>query len=158
MDGLSNLSQRGGKSFAIGLEMGPDRLNLVQMRQVEGRPRIRAIASLPYPGTRDELHQNPKQMRSLLKQARVMQPFKGKRVVSCLPSDQIKIITVSFRHTEDQPDDVAIIAELRERMKGELDGMVVDFMTLRQEGPDTEKRDALVALAPRDKVVAHLVF
>lgn len=147
-----------GHSFNIGLDMGPDRLNLVQMERIAGKTCIRAIASLPYPCPRDELQQHPKKLKSLLKQAYAMQPFKGKRVVSCLPADQMKIITIAYRRTEGQPDSMAIVDELRERLKGDLDGMVVDFMTLRQEETDSGKRDALVALAPREKVVAYLDF
>ena len=145
-----------GGNFSIGLDLGPERLILVQMEQVAGRPSIRAIASLPYPCPRDELLQNPQQLKRLLKEAYAMQPFRGKRVVSCLPPNQIKILTIPYRHTEGQPAAPAIVAELRERLEGNLDGMVVDFMTLRQEETASGKRDALVALAPRDRVVAYL--
>jgi len=154
LDRLPRMPAGFGRDLSIGLEMGPDRLNLVQMELVAGRPCIRAIASLPYPCPREELQ--PQRLKSLLKQAYALQPFKGRRVVSCLPAEQIKIITVSYRCGEGQADAAAIVAELRERLKGELDGMVVDFMNLRQEETDTGQRDALVALAPRDKVMAYL--
>lgn len=154
LDRLPRMPPGLGRDLSIGLEMGPDRLNLVQMELVAGRPGIRAIASLPYPCPRDELP--PQRLKSLLKQAYALQPFRGRRVVSCLPADQLKIITVSYRCGEGQADAAAIVAELRERLKGELDGMVVDFMNLRQEETDTGQRDALVALAPRDKVMAYL--
>ena len=142
--------------LSIGLDMGPDRLILVQMDQVAGKPLIRAIATLPYPCPRAELLNSPQLLKRLLKQAYAIQPFRGKRVVSCLPSNQIKILTIPYQHTEGQPAAPAIIAELRERLKGDLDGMVVDFMTLREEEAASGRRDALVALAPRDKVVAYL--
>ncbi len=143
-------------TFSLGIELGPQRLNLVQMERVAGKAALRAMASIPHPFALDELRDDPQKLKASLKQAYAMQPFKGKRVVSCLPADQIKLITVSFRPVEGEPDTVPVIAELRERLKGELDDMVVDFMTLRQEEADSPKRDALVALAPRDKVVAHL--
>jgi type IV pilus assembly protein PilM len=145
-----------GSNFSIGLDMGPDRLILVQMERLADKPSIRAIAALPYPCPRDELLRNPQRVKRLLKQAYAMQPFRGKRVVSCLPTNQIKILTIPYRHTEGEPATPAIVAELRERLKDDLDGMVVDFMTLRQEETVSGKRDALVALAPRDKVVAYL--
>lgn len=156
IDSLLALLPGAGKGFAIGLEMGPDRLNMVQMELVAGRPCIRAIASLPYPCPREELQQHPQRLKLLLKQAYARLPFRGRRVVSCLPADQIKIITVSYRCGEGQADATAIVAELRERLKGDLDGMVVDFMPLRHDETDAGKRDALVALAPRDKVMAYL--
>ncbi len=145
-----------GSKFGIGLDIGPDRLNLVQIEQMSGKTCIRAITSIPYTCSRDELYQHPQKLKVLLKQAYAAQPFKGKHVVSCLPTDQIKIITIAYKYTEGQPDAVAVAAELRERLKDELDGMVVDFMTLRQEETDSGKREALVALAPREKVVAYL--
>lgn len=150
---LPNMS---GNKFCIGLDMGLDKLNMVQMEQLAGKIHIRAIVSIVYPCPRDELQNNPQKLKALLKQAFALQPFKGKRVVSCLPADQSKIITISYKHTEGKPDAAAVVAELRERLKDELDGMVVDFMTLRQEEADSDKREALVALAPREKVVAYL--
>lgn len=153
---LPNLLPKLGNKYGIGIYVGHDSLNMVQMEQATDHACIRAIASVPYQCTRDDLYQNPQKLKALLKQAYAMQPFKGKHVVSCLPADQIKIITISYSCTEGQPDAAAVVAELRARLKDELDGMVVDFMTLRQEEIDSGQRDALVALAPRDKVVAYL--
>ncbi|MDO8208475.1 MAG: pilus assembly protein PilM [Gallionella sp.] len=153
-DRLTNMLPGFGRDLSIGMDMGPDRLNLVQMELVAGRPAIRAIASLPYPCPREELELHPQKLKSLLKQAYAMQPFKGRRVVSCLPASQIKIITLTYK--EGQPDAVAIVAELRERLQGELDNLVVDFMILREQEANPGHRDALVAMAPRNKVLAYL--
>jgi type IV pilus assembly protein PilM len=153
---LPELAMKFGGKWPIGLDMGPKRLNLVQMVCTSGRPTLSAVASVPFSCTRDELLVQPKILRSLLAQAFAAQPFKGKRVVSCLPADQMKIMSLNFSHAEGQADDAAIVAELRERMKGELDNMVVDYLPLRQEDADAGKRDALVALASRDHVLAYL--
>ena len=153
---LPNFLSKFGSQFSIGLDLGLSRLNLVQMENTGNRVSIRAIASLPYPCPRDELYQHPEKLKALLKQAYATQAFKGKRVVSCLPAEQLKIITVSYKHSEGQQDAVSIVAELRERLQGELDEMVVDFITLRQEGTESGKREALVAMAPRKKVLAYL--
>jgi type IV pilus assembly protein PilM len=153
---LPNLLPKLGSRHSIGLYVGHDRLNLVQMKQEADHACIRAIASIPFQCSRDELSHDSQILKGLLKQAYAAQPFKGKHVVSCLPADQIKIITITYKFTEGQPDAVAVVAELRERLKDELDEMVVDFMTLRQEETDSGKREALVALAPREKVVAYL--
>jgi len=144
------------RAFSLGLELGLNRVNLVQMERASSHAGIRAMASITHPFSLEELHKDPHKLKASLKQAYAMQPFKGKRVVSCLPADQIKIITVAFRPIEGEKDTVPVVAELRERLKGELDDLVVDFMTLRQDEANSDRRDALVALAPRDKVVAHL--
>jgi type IV pilus assembly protein PilM len=96
------------------------------------------------------------QLKTLLKQAFSTQPFKGKSVVSCLPVEQLKIITISYKQVEGQTDAEAVVAELRERYKDELDNLVVDFMTLREDDADSVKRDALVAVASREKVISYL--
>lgn len=145
-----------GNKFCIGLDMGLDRLNLVQMQHLAGKTHIRAIASVAYPFSRTELLEQPQVFKSFLKQVLASHPFKGKKVVSTLPADQLKIITITYKKSEGQSDADAVVAELRERFKGELDNMVVDFMSLRQEEQDAGKQDALVALAPREKVVAYL--
>ena len=145
-----------GQQFSIGLDLGLDRLNLVQMENHDGKPRIRAIASLPLGCTRDEIYDHPSRLKDLLVHAYAQQPFKGKRVVSCLPTDLVKIITVPYRHTEKQSDAEAVVSELQDRMRSELNEMVVDFKTLRHEEDESGKREALVALAPRNRVEAYL--
>jgi type IV pilus assembly protein PilM len=140
----------------IGLDLGSDRINLVQMLSAGGDTTLRAVASLPLPCEREALLGQPRVLKLLLKQAFASQPFKGRRVVSCLPANQTKIISLSYRHTEGQADNAAIVAELRERLKGELDNMVVDYQIIRQECADAGKRDALVALATREHVLVYL--
>ena len=154
---ISPLFKNGfGTQFSIGLDVGFDRLNLVQMEYLAGKPHIRAIASIAFTCEREALLNNPKELKALLKQAYAAHPFKGKRVVSCLPVEQMKIITISYKHTEGQTDAEAVVIELRDRYKEELDNLVVDFMTLRQDYSDSVKREALVAVAPRDKVIKYL--
>jgi type IV pilus assembly protein PilM len=145
-----------GRPFSIGLYVGHDLLNLVQLHEKAGQKCIHAMTSIPYEGTRDDLFKNPQKLEALLKQAYKAQPFKGKHVVSCLPADQIKIITISYKLTEGQPNAVAVAGELRERFGEELDNMVVDFVPLRQEDTSSDKREAMVALASREKVEAYL--
>jgi len=145
-----------GKPLHIGLDLGPERLNLVQMKQVAGKPMLHALASLPYPCPRDELFAQPQLLRALLKTAFAEQPFKGRQVVSNLPAEKVKIMTMSYRRAEGQSAEQAIVAELRERFKGELDNLVVDFTLLRLADPDAGQQEALVVMAPREQVMKHL--
>jgi type IV pilus assembly protein PilM len=139
---------------SIGLYLGPDRLNLVQLNGA-ARPALRAIVSITYADTRDELMRTPQRFRALLKQAFAAEPFRGRTVVSCLPADQVKILSLSYAQAEGQTEGEAIAAELRERLQGELDEMIVDYMPLRRDD-DSVSREALVALAPRTQVMAYL--
>ncbi len=144
------------RQYYIGLDIGFDRLNLVQMQSKADGVQLRAIASIPFKSSREALLSNPKELKLLLNQAFATHPFKGRKVVSCLPAEHIKIITIAYKPLDGQTEDEAVVVELRERYKSELDNLVVDFMSLRQEETDASKRDALVALAPRDKVLAYL--
>ena len=144
------------QQYCIGLDIGFDRLNLVQMQHQANGIQMRAIASIPFKSTREALLASPSELKVLLNQAFAMHPFKGKKVVSCLPAEHIKIITITYKPVEGQTEDEAVVVELRERYKSELDNLVVDFMSLRQEESGADKRDALVALAPREKVIAYL--
>ncbi len=150
------LNRRFTQPFYIGLEIGFSRINLVQMEYLAGKIHMRAIASIPFTCSRETLLSDPNALKALLKQAYAVQPFKGNKVVSCLPAEHVRILTISYNHVEGHSDDEAVVTELRERYKNELDHMVVDFMSLRQEDSNSGKRDALVALAPHDKVVAYL--
>lgn len=145
-----------GNAFSIGLDLGPDRINMVQMERANNGISIRAIASVPFACTRDELYQNPQTLKTALSKAYESQPFKGKRVVSCLPAEHVKIITLSYQHVEGQPDSVPIVAELKERFHQEIHEMVIDFMVLRQDDSESGRREALVAMAPRKKIMAYL--
>jgi type IV pilus assembly protein PilM len=139
----------------IGLYLGPDRLNLVQMSS-GGRPQLGAMASIALTQSREQLLGDSAGLRALLRQAFASEPFRGKTVISCLPSDQVKIFSLSYVLAEGQTDDQAVAAELRTRMQDELDEMVVDYMPLRREDGETSEREALVALATRTHVMAYL--
>lgn len=140
----------------IGLDLSNERANLVQFERTPGGPRIRAAASLPYPCTREELLADPRRLKALVRQARNGQDFKGQRVVSCLRAADLQIFPINFTPAEGQDDAGAILAELRERLKGELDASIIDFLPIRKEDGDTARREALVAVAPRGAVLRHL--
>ncbi|MBK9250634.1 MAG: pilus assembly protein PilM [Proteobacteria bacterium] len=144
-----------GPAPPIGLYLGPDRLDLVQMNG--GAPAcLRAMSSIALPEAREQLLGDPAGLRALLRQAFASEPFRGKTVVSCLPADQVKILSLSYVLADGQTDDQAVAVELRGRLQDELDEMVVDYMPLRRDEGDTAEREALVALAPRTQVMAYL--
>jgi len=154
--GLPRLLSRFGHVCSIGLDLGPGALNMVQFERAGGRICMRAAIFLPCDCRRDDFSGRPQRLREILKQAYAQQPFKGKRVVSSLPAGEIKIITVNYKQVKGRPDSVAVAAELRERMPENLDDMVVDFMTLRQDDHQSEESEALVAMASRKSVLAYL--
>ena len=139
----------------IGMYLGPDRLNLVQMNGT-ARPLLRAMSSIALVDSREQLLRDPRLLRTMLRQAFASEPFSGRNVVSCLPADQVKILSLSYVLADGQTDDQAVAAELRGRLQDELDGMIVDYTPFRRAESDTAEREALVALAPRTQVMTYL--
>jgi len=145
----------GGKSYDIGLHIGLERVNLMQLQPGVPGPAVRAAASIIHGTSRDELISNPARLKQLVRRAFAGQPFRGTRVVTCLPSDHVKMLLLTYSMSEGTSEADAVIRELRERVHEGLDGMVVDYITVRQEDPSRPK-EAIVAMAARDKVTAYL--
>lgn len=145
----------GRKAYDIGLQIGLERLNLMQLQPGAGRPTVLAAASISHRTSREELMANPARLKALFRKACAEQPFRGRRVVTCLPSDLVKMLQLNYTVADGAPESEAVIAVLRERVHEELDGMIVDYIPVRQEIASRPK-EAIVAMAPRAKVVAYL--
>ncbi len=143
------------KAYDIGLHIGLERLNLMQLQPGPRGPSVRAAVSVNHETSRDELISDPARLKQLIKRALKEQPFRGNRVVTCLPSDQVKMLLLSYTMSEGTSEADAVIRELRERVHEELETMVVDYIPVRQEDPSRPK-EAIVAIAARDKVTAYL--
>src|SRR5688572_12764163 len=144
-----------GRPYDIGLHIGLESVNLMQLQPGKPKPTVRAAASLAHGTSRDELIADPARLKTLIRRAFAAQPFRGNRVVTCLPNDQMKILLLTYAMSEGISEPDAVVRELRERMRQELDGMVVDYIPLRQEHASRPK-EAIVAMAARDKVTAYL--
>lgn len=140
----------------IGLYLSNERLNMVQFDNSSRGPAIRAVASSQYHCSRDELMADPRQLKALLHGARSAQDFSGRRAVSCLRSNELQIFPISYLPLAGQDDAAAIVGELRERLKGQFNGLVVDYLPIRKEDGDTSRREALVTVASREVVARHL--
>ena len=145
----------GRKAYDIGLNIGMERINLMQLQPGAAGPSILAAASISHGSSRDELIAQPTRLKELIKRAFAEQPFCGSRVVTCLPSDHVRMLLVNYTVAEGASESDSVIRELRERVHEELDGMVVDYIPVRQEHPSRPK-EAIVAMAARDKVTAYL--
>jgi type IV pilus assembly protein PilM len=144
-----------GKGYDIGLHIGLERVNLLQLQPGASGPAVRAAASVNHGMSRDELMADPARLREVIKRTLAEQPFRGTRVVTCLPSDQVRMLLLSYTMAEGTAEADAVIRELRERVHEGLEAMVVDYIPVRQEDPSRPK-EAIVAMAPREKVTAYL--
>jgi type IV pilus assembly protein PilM len=161
-DALARLAGRLGallrpeRAEPIGLEIAAQKLHMVQFDSAAREPLIRAAISIPYTGGRDALLADGARLKALVARALASRPFHGREVVSCLPATDVNIVTLSYQRAAGEDDTAAIVRELRERLKGELDKSVVDYLAIRGDSVETAERNAIVVSAPRERVLAYL--
>ena len=145
----------GRKGYDIGMYVGREHLNVVQLRPGDTGPAVRAISSITHGADLQQVRNDPRLLKKLLKQAFRRQGFSGKRVVTCLPNELVKILLLTYPALPGVPDADSVVRELRGRVPGGLEGMVVDYLPVRQDNPSRPK-EAIVAMADREKVIAYL--
>ncbi len=153
---LNKFSSVGAKAGPIGLELAAEKMHLVQMEMTHDGPRIRAAVSLDYPCPREELLASPAKFKAFINKGLARRPFKGKRVVSCLPASDIEILFLSFKQLDGQSVSDAIVRELRERVKDKLDDSVIDFLSIRDDNNQHGEKNAIVAIASKKHVMEYL--
>jgi Tfp pilus assembly PilM family ATPase len=140
----------------IGLECSLTALHLVQMEVSANHViSVSAVASIPYPESREALLASPKKMRALVRQAMATDRFRGKQVVTTLPAADTRIMPVTYHVHEGQSGDAALAAVLKERIEGDLKDFVIDYLPVRS-GKQSGERLAIVAIARHDAVIRYL--
>lgn len=140
----------------IGLQFAAESLNLVQLESTPvGDIDVRARASIAYPESRDALLQNPAALRAFLKKTLKKKNFHGRRVVTALPADGVRMISVTYRAADLVSDDQMIQRLMTERLEGNLTDYVIDYVPVRSGNADAD-RVALVAVARFTEVVEYL--
>jgi type IV pilus assembly protein PilM len=149
-------SGRSGRVGPIGLDIGLESLNLVQLRfGADGSIGLRASACVQHTPDRDSLLAAPVAFKARLAEALRSQPFAGRRVVTALPAQAVRILPVPYNISGGRSDAAAIAQVLRERLDSDLSRYVIDYMPVRGD-VNASERLALVAVAQRDAVIAHL--
>ncbi|MGB5472519.1 MAG: pilus assembly protein PilM [Gammaproteobacteria bacterium] len=140
----------------IGMECALNAVHLVQLAaDSQGAITVHAMASQPYPCTRDELFASPRQFRALVRTALAQGNFRGRAIVTTLPSSDVNIMPVSYHVAEGGTDDAALLGVMAERLDGDLSNYVIDYLPVRSER-GMEERQAIVAVAQRDFVINYL--
>ena len=136
--------------------VGPIGLDLVQMEvSADHAISVSALASIPYPESREAMLASPKKMRALVHQAMATDRFRGKQVVSTLPAADTRIMPINYRVHEGQSSDAALLEILKERIEGDLKDFVIDYLPVRSQKQSGEHL-AIVAIARHDAVIRYL--
>ena len=115
---------------------------------------IIAKSSVSFSGTRQELLATPKTLKGLIASALKAKRFKGKRVVALMPSEDVKIILLTYKSNVSDVDS-EVVKMLSRRVDGSIDDYIVDYVPVRSN-PSDEEHMVLATVAPRDKVNALL--
>ncbi len=140
----------------IGLWPGWDGLHLVQLEGGAGRTSIRAARSLPWPGARDRVLDSRAELSRLVREALSSRPFRGRRAVSALAAPDVKLMVLGYALQGEANEPQRILRLVEERVEEPLENLVVDYLPIRLVGEDAAERSALVAVAPRARVIEHL--
>lgn len=92
------------------------------------------------------------QLTDLLRQTLASGDFSGRDAVLAMPAGQYRMLSVSFRPTQQQSDSAAVAALMVDRLDGPLQDYAIDAIPVRHAAPDGEKL-ALVAVSKRQDVM-----
>jgi type IV pilus assembly protein PilM len=138
----------------IGLHLAEKALHAVQLcGDPGGELGLRASRSTPLGSTPAELRATPGALERLVKQTVKRAGFKGRRAVTAMPADQLRITPLTYQLGAAQTEGAMILKLMASRLEGKLDEYVIDFVPVRSSGED---RLALVASSRRDDVLAYL--
>ena len=139
----------------IGLEIGARCLHLCQLSPgPDGSYSIRAKASVRFDESREALLANPERLKKLLNSAFKSKPFRGRKVIACMPWSEVKIILLTYKSSITDVD-AEIIRMLEKRIDGDIDDYVVDYLPVRSK-PTDEEHMVAVSVADRDRVMSLL--
>ena len=140
----------------IGVDFAVDNINLAQLEKtISGDIVLRSCCSINYPQTREDLLNSPKNLRPILRQAIKEYGFKGKKIVSSMPSRDVRIFSIHYLKSKNTDDTESILNALSERLDDDVSQYVIDYLPIRSVDKDGEQL-ALVALVKHELVISYL--
>ena len=131
----------------IGVYFTEEHLHVVQLRRRAGEGIVlRSHESLKYPGSRKELLASSAAIRKLIRRALGDGDFVGRKVVSAMPPELVRVMSVSYpaKSTDNAANSIARL--MADRVDGALTDYVVDYVPIRTASRDGD-RLALVAVS-----------
>jgi type IV pilus assembly protein PilM len=130
----------------IGVYFTEGRVHLVQLqRDSDERIVLRSHESLAYPGSRADLLASPVATSKLLRSAMRAGKFRGRKVVSAMPPEQVRVMSISYPAKAADGAAKSIARLMVGRLDGPLTDYVVDYVPTRTVSRDGD-RLALVAV------------
>ena len=140
----------------IGMELAIEKIHLVQLeKDSSGKIRYHAKKSLAYSCTREELLASPVKLKKLLQQAFKSESFSGRKVVTVMPANNVRIMSVTYQVNKGQKDEAALLKLMEHRIQGDLNDYVIDYLPVRVNN-EGEDRLAVLAYAKRENIINYL--
>jgi Tfp pilus assembly PilM family ATPase len=139
----------------IGVHFSEDKLHMVQLERSHDGVQLRASASLPLVAGRNELLASTAATRTLIRRALKGGRFRGRRVISTLPLEHVKLMSISYPAVSPDAEPAAIANLMADRVEGQLSDYVIDYVPVRTSIRDGE-RLCIVAISRRERVIAYL--
>lgn len=136
----------------IGLDLGLEKLNLVQVDLKSGHPVIISASSDYHNADYEELMQQPELLQQLIKAAFKSGKFKGRKVVATVPGTLLKIIFLNFQCKPHENETQALLTALKNRLHDDLAQYVIDFLPINPQNTEQINRTALVAMAKQEAI------
>ena len=162
MNALQTIAQRfrpvgaAAKNGLIAVHFSQRALHLLQLRRADGANlEQRAYAVAPYVGQRAEFVASPRALKTLVKRTLKTAPFSGRKVISTLPYEHVRLMSVSYPAGPADSEAITISNLMADRVDGELSDYVIDYVPVRTSIRDGE-RLCMVAVSRREHVVSYL--
>ncbi len=139
----------------IAIDLGPNGLRMAQFRK---NGKLIELAASAYISNNDVELVSSSQLRALIKQIFKENDFVGRKVVSCMQPEDVKIMMLSFMRHADKTDEELIVQRIAERIDNSIEDYVIDFMMVRPKAASSQERSVLVALSRHDEVVNYLEY
>ena len=140
----------------VGVHFSRAKLHLIQLENdAAGETRLRADVSAPFIGSREQLLTSQKAVKSLVRRAWKLGRFRGRRVISTLPLEYVKLVSVSYPAGTPEAEPATIANMMADRIDGNLSDYVIDYVPVRTIIRDGE-RLCIVIIARREHVIAYL--
>lgn len=140
----------------IGVYFTREYLHLAQLEwSGEGEIGLRAHSSLPFPCSRTELLATPTAVGKLIRKGMRHANFRGRKVVSAMPPELVRVMSVSYPAISSENASSSIAALMADRVEGPLTDYVIDYVPIRTSSHDGD-RLALVAVSRLEHANTYL--
>ena len=144
------------KEGYVGVDLALEKVNFVQLGVLEnGSLALKELCSGAYISSREAVLSAPKELRAVVRKAFKLHAFSTQKIVSSIPSNDVRIISVNYTKSKSADDDASIINAIQERVEENLSNYVIDYIPVRSADTDDEQL-AIVALAEKQVVLSYL--